>query len=134
MTTNEKIRAIENSGESRWEYLPPAVARPATMARWLVGIPPVSASTRRFSLCCRTEVSVTLATWQIVQATIGASKYFNPAIVRRARPPWLSGTPGEPRPRPGAGRRVHGRRRAHRAGRCLRRAGRLVAPGSEATL
>src|SRR5260370_42066765 len=47
------------------------------MALWLLGIPPVSARTRKFSLCCRIEVSVTLAPWQIVQATIGASKYFN---------------------------------------------------------
>src|SRR5258708_23961367 len=98
-----------------------AVARPATMALWLLGIPPVSASTRRFSLCWRTEVSVTLATWQIVQATIGARRYFNPAIVRRVHPPWLSGTPGELRPPSGAGRHVHGRLPAHRAGRDLRR-------------
>src|SRR5260370_18773661 len=82
MTRNEKIRAIANSGESRWEYLPTAVARPATMALWLLGIPPVSARTRRFSLCCLIEVSVTLATWQIVQATIGASRYFNRGLQR----------------------------------------------------
>src|SRR5260370_794325 len=81
-----------------------AVARPATIALWLLGMPPVSASTRRFSLCCRTEVRVTFATWQIVQATIGASRYFNPSIVRRGRPPWLSGTPGELRPAPRRGR------------------------------
>src|SRR5216683_5624663 len=76
MTTNEKIRAIAKSGEVTPAYLPTAVARPATIALWLLGIPPVSASTRRFSLCCRIEVSVTLATWQIVQAMIGASRYF----------------------------------------------------------
>src|SRR5713226_9617802 len=107
-----------------------AVARPATIALWLLGIPPVSASTRRFSLCCRTEVRVTLATWQIVQATIGASKYFNPAIVRRGRPPWLSGTPGELRPRRGAGRRARGPRRARLAGRYPRPASRWFARGS----
>src|SRR5216684_749058 len=130
MTTNEKISAIANSGESTWAYLPTAVARPATIALWLLGIPPVSASTRRFSLCCRTEVRVTLATWQIVQATIGASKYFNPAIVRRGRPPWLSGTSGELRPRRGAGRRARGPRRARLAGRYPRPASRWFARGS----
>src|SRR5229473_836197 len=134
MTTNEKIRAIANSGEVTPAYLPIAVARPATMALWLLGIPPVSASTRRFSLCCRTEVSVTLATWQIVQATIGASKYFNPAIVRRVHPPWLSRTPGELRPPPGGGQRVHGRRRARRAEPYPPRAGRSFARGSTAAL
>src|SRR5260370_29766745 len=111
-----------------------AVARPATIALWLLGMPPVSASTRRFSLCCRTEVRVTFATWQIVQATIGASRYFNPSIVRRGRPPWLSGTPGELRPRRGAGRRAHGPRRARRAGRDRRPASRWFARGWTAAL
>src|SRR5260370_19922343 len=134
MTTNEKIRAIANSGDMTPAYLPTAVARPATIALWLLGIPPVSASTRRFSLCCRTEVRVPLATWQIVQATIGASKYFNPAIVRRGRLPWLSATPGEIRPRRGAGRRAHGPRRARRAERCPRPAVRWFARGSTAAL
>src|SRR5260370_4081596 len=76
MTTNVKIRAIANTGEARPEYLPIAVVRPMTIALWLLGIPPVSARTRRLSLRSRTEVSVTLAAWQIVQATIGASRYF----------------------------------------------------------
>src|SRR5260370_271118 len=76
MTTNVKIRAIANTGEARPEYLPIAVVRPMTIALWLLGIPPVSARTRRLSLRSRTEVSVTLAAWQIVQATIGASSYF----------------------------------------------------------
>src|SRR6266852_942903 len=134
MTTNEKISAIANSGESTWAYLPMAVASPATIALWLLGIPPVSASTRRFSRCCRTEVSVTLATWQIVQATIGARRYFNPAIVRRVHPPWLSATPGELRPLPGAGQLVHGRRRARRAGRYPRPAVRWFVRGSTAAL
>src|SRR5258708_31391477 len=134
MTTNEKIRAIANSGDMTPAYLPTAVARPATIALWLLGIPPVSARTRRFSLCSRTDVSVTLATWQIVQATIGASKYFNPAIVRRGRPPWLSATPGEIRPRRGAGRRAHEPRRAGRGGRYPRPAVQWFARGSTAAL
>src|SRR5712691_4763909 len=134
MTTNEKISAIANSGESTWAYLPTAVASPATIALWLLGIPPVSASTRRFSLCCRIEVSVTLATWQIVQATIGASRYFNPAIVRRAHPHGLSETPVDLRPPPRGGQRAHGRRQARRAGRYPRRAGRSSARGLTAAL
>src|SRR6266849_1501469 len=134
MTTNEKIRAIANSGESRWEYLPTAVARPATMALWLLGIPPVSARTRRFSLCCRIEVSVTLATWQIVQATIGASRYFNPAIVRRGRRLASSRSRAASRRRPGAASHVRGQPPARRAGLCRRPGARLFARGPPAAL
>src|SRR5467141_594545 len=61
------------------------------MALWLLGIPPVSASTRRFSLCCRIEVSVTLATWQIVQATIGASRYLKGGLQRPDGPQIAAG-------------------------------------------
>src|SRR5207245_7078190 len=100
MTTNEKIRAIANRGEATPAYLPIAAVRPITIALWLLGMPPVSASTRRLSLRWRTDVSVTLAAWQIVQATLGASRYFTAAIVRRGRQPAPSKLRGAPAPGP----------------------------------
>ena len=39
------------------------------MALWLLGIPPVTASTRRFNRRWRTEYRTTFAVWAIVQAT-----------------------------------------------------------------
>ena len=76
ITTNEKIRAIANGAEDTPAYLPTAVVMPITIAAWLLGMPPVSARTRRFSLRCRTEVRMTLAAWAIAQATSGARRYF----------------------------------------------------------
>src|SRR6266852_5399921 len=138
MTTNEKIRAIAKSGEVTPAYLPTAVARPATMALWLLGMKPVSASTRKFSLRSRTEVRVTFATWQIVQATIGASKYFTggplTAIVRRGHRLSSSTPPGGSPRRPEAASRVHGRPPARRAGPCRQPGGRWFARGSPAAL
>jgi len=55
MTTNEKIRAIANAGEATPACLPIAVVKPMTIALWLLGIPPVTASTRRLSRRARTE-------------------------------------------------------------------------------
>ena len=46
------------------------------IAAWLLGIPPVSARTRRLSLRCRIEVRITLAAWAIAQATKGARRNF----------------------------------------------------------
>src|SRR5438132_3027412 len=132
MTTNEKIRAIANWGEARPAYLPIDAVRPITIALWLLGIPPVSASTRRFNLRWRTEVSVTFAAWQIVQATIGASRYFTGAIVRRGRQPAPSKLQGAPAPGPADARRAGARRPTRRAERCRRQGARSSARGLQA--
>src|SRR5450759_1562693 len=78
ITTNEKIRAIANAAEETPAYLPTAVVMPITIAAWLLGMPPVSARTRRFSLRCRHEVRITLAAWAIAQANTGARRNFTP--------------------------------------------------------
>src|SRR5438093_1589261 len=80
MTTNVKIRAIAKAAELSPEYLPTAVVRPITIALWLLGMPPVSARTRRLIRRWRTDVRITLAAWAIVQATSGASRNFNSSV------------------------------------------------------
>src|SRR6266581_708145 len=74
ITTNEKIIAIANEGLVRPPWWPIAVVRPMTIALWLLGMPPGSASTRRFSRRCRIELRATLATWAIAQATTGGKR------------------------------------------------------------
>src|ERR1700694_1389948 len=76
MTTNENISAIANAAEVTPAYLPTAVVMPITIALWLLGIPPVTASTLRFKRRWRTEYRITLAVWAIVQATTGATRNF----------------------------------------------------------
>src|SRR6266566_1815329 len=134
MTTNEKIRAIAKSGEASPKCLPITAVRPMTIALWLLGIPPVSASTRRFKLRWRTEVNVTLATWQIVQARIGASRYLNSSIVRRGRRLASSMLRGGSRRRPEGASHAHVRPPARRAGLCRRPGARWFARGSPAAL
>src|SRR5438445_3428823 len=132
ITTKVKIRAIAKGAEVSPAYLPMAAVRPITIALWLLGMPPVSASTRRLSLRWRTDVSVTLAAWQIVQATIGASRYFTAAIVRRGRQPAPSKLRGAPAPGPADARRAGARRPARRAERCRRQGARSSARGLQA--
>src|SRR5437764_7670930 len=76
MTTNEKIRAIAKGAEVIPAYFPQAAVSPMTMALWLLGIPPGSASTRRFRRRSRNELRATFATCAIPQATIGARRNF----------------------------------------------------------
>src|SRR5216684_8741734 len=134
MTTNEKIRAIAKSGEASPKCLPITAVRPMTIALWLLGIPPVSARTRRLRLLWRTDVNVTLATWQIVQARIGATRYLNSAIVRRGRRLSSSAPRGGSPRRPEAASHVRGQPPARRAGLCRRPGARLFAQGPPAAL
>src|SRR5207244_11241322 len=83
ITTKVKIRAIAKGAEVSPAYLPMAAVRPITIALWLLGMPPVSARTRRLSLRSRTDVSVTLAICAMTQATSGARRHLQlPACVQ----------------------------------------------------
>src|ERR1700694_4188944 len=102
ITTNVKIRAIAKAAEARPEYLPTAAVRPMTMALWLPGIPPVSASPRRLSRRCRTDVNVTLAACAMTQATSGGRRYLTRTAILRFRLREPSTWPGAIEPRPAA--------------------------------
>src|SRR5438477_2291446 len=129
ITTNVKIRAIAKAAEPRPEYLPIAVVRPMTIALWLLGMPPVSARTRRFRRRCRTEVSVTLAACASAQATMGARRNLTQPAILPFLPLGLAAAPAgsarrpaawrragaPPRARPGAPNRRPGRRSSSRA-------------------
>src|SRR5690348_5500873 len=129
ITTNVKISAIAKGAEERPEYLPIAVVRPITIALWLLGMPPVSASTRRLSRRARTEVMVTFAAWAMAQATIGARGYLTgPAIVRSRRPA-PSAPPIAPAPRPAAARPAGAPPPARRAARSRPPASRSTSRG-----
>src|SRR5438105_4241562 len=109
ITTNVKIRAIANGAEVRPAYLPMAAVRPITIALWLLGMPPVSARTRRFSLRSRNHVNVTLAIWAMTHATSGASRYFNSPAILRFRPHAISTGRTATAPRPAGGPPVDAR-------------------------
>src|SRR5690348_9908801 len=132
MTTNVKIRAIANSGELRPEYLPTAVVSPITIALWLLGMPPVSARTRRLSRRWRNEYRVSLAICAMPHAIRGARRYLTRTAILRFRPRVPGARPGATAPRRAVEPPADGRRRARPAAPCRRPASRWSTRGRRA--
>src|SRR2546430_17428940 len=97
MTTIEKIRAIAKLLEVRPSNLATVVVKLMTKAEGELGMPPVSARTRKFSRRCRMERSATLRIWAINQARAAGSRYLTRHRSRRGRGRWLPDLAGASR-------------------------------------